>query len=102
MRGVPYIYPSNDGKLVIETGAGHAEITLEQAEELAAMIWFRIEPERRHEVLVRAYEFHFGNFGCDGVAAELGRPSSVDLMREWAQQQGIDAAQPPEVGGPSV
>lgn len=90
MRGIPYIYPTTEDTLFIGSGASSVEITQDQAEELAAMIWFRITPERRREVLERTYENHGGNIGCDGVALELGFPTGTDMLRAVVQQARED------------
>jgi hypothetical protein len=90
MRGVPYVY--DDGKSLVIVAGAEVSIPNAQAEELAAMLWFRIPEERRREVLERTYEEHWGNFGCEGVARELGRPTGYDIVRATAEAEGFGEA----------
>jgi hypothetical protein len=84
-RGTPYAYRVVDGGLFIAYAGRDVEIPWERAEELAAMIWHGIEPERRREVLERTAEEHAGNFGCDPVLAELGLRTAAQMMAEQVE-----------------
>lgn len=49
--------------------------------ELAAMYFLRMTEEEREEAIRRAYENHGGNFGAEGVAKYLGKPSGYDMVK---------------------
>lgn len=80
MRGTWYIYSSGDEILI---NGPHAAVSMPKdiALAFAAMHWHRVPPEERRATLERIYEEYAGNWGADGIAAELGRPSVMDMVR---------------------
>jgi len=49
-------------------------------EELTAMYFLRMTEKEREKAIKRAYKNHGGNFGCEGVAKHLGKPSGYDMV----------------------
>lgn len=58
-------------------------------EQLAAMYFLRMNEDEREDAIRRAYENHGGNFGCEGVAKHLGKPSGYDMVKD-AIERGDD------------
>lgn len=77
MRGDFYAW--SDG---VHLHINEIEIPNETFEELAAMYFLRMSEEEREQAIHRAYKKHGGNFGCEGVAKYLGKPSGYDMVAE--------------------
>lgn len=84
MRGDPYVY--SDGKnLHIHCEGSYVAIPDKTFEELAAMYFLRMSEQEREKAIKRAYKNHGGNFGCEGVAKHLGKPSGYDMVHAKAE-----------------
>ena len=77
MRGAVYAW--SDG---VNLHINDLAIPLETFAELAAMYYLRMPEAEREAAIHRAYENHGGNFGCEGVAKYLGKPSGYDMVVE--------------------
>jgi hypothetical protein len=99
MRGEPYVY-SDGTHIHIYYEEGRAILPIEIMEELAAMIFFKIPEDRRREVLERTYENNAGNIGCDGVAVELGKDTSMETAKKLLKEGEVHSA--PIAGDPGV
>lgn len=83
MRGEHYVW--SDGENLHLMGPG-GEMTIPNTvfEELSAMYFLRLTEKEREDAIHRAYENHGGNFGCEGVAKYLGKPSGYDMLKDKA------------------
>lgn len=81
MRGEYYIYATNEG-VEFMTPDMVGILSHDKMEELAVMVFFRLVTSgRAREVIERVYDEYSGNFGADGVAAFLGEPTTMDMVR---------------------
>lgn len=75
MRGEYYVWSDGNNLHINEL-----EVPNEVFEELAAMYFLRLSEEDQQKAIERAYENHGGNFGCEGVAKYLGKPSGYEML----------------------
>lgn len=88
MRGDFYVW-SDGENLHIHSPDRSNELVIpdETFEELAAMYFLRMTEEEREKAIERAYVNHGGNFGCEGVAKHLGKPSGYDMLERMAAER---------------
>lgn len=93
MRGEWYIYPSDAG-VVIQHHTGSVVLPDDIAEDLAAMIWHKLDEPKRQAVLERVAQNYAGNGGADGVLRLLGRPTMMDMVDEALKAEGLPGLTP--------
>lgn len=89
MRGSYYVYGDGEGLNIHAPDDRYVRLPDDIAESLGVMIFFRLVRDgRAQEVIERTYKEYGGNFGADGVAAFLGKPTTMDMIKEMVDQQG--------------
>jgi len=68
-----------------DASVSHVSVPEDTFEELAAMVFLRLSEQEREKAIKRAYRNHGGNFGCEGVAKYLGKPSGYDMVSKMVE-----------------
>lgn len=86
MRGDPYIY--SDGiNLNIYYKGSSVYLPMDAFDELVAMHWHRMTADKQRAATERAYLYHADNFGADGVARQLGKPTVAEQVAEQVKEE---------------
>jgi hypothetical protein len=82
MRGDIYAWVGEDGEGQEHMTINDVSMPLEQFDELVAMRHAEMTDEEKYDAEQRAVEKWGGNFGCNDLAAALGKPTAMDRVKE--------------------